>query len=65
MKKTAPKEIIKRVKAKHGSSSRMNVTFRLPIDLTEKFQKACKTNGVKPTHVIEELLIEFLGEQPE
>lgn len=61
MRKIDSKQIVERIKSKHGGSERENVTFRLRSDLVKKFKDQCKANKVKTTHVIEELMLEFIG----
>lgn len=62
MDKKAIKDALKRAKDRAEREVRSNYTFRLPGPLMKELQAKCKREGVKPTWVLEELIVEFLKE---
>lgn len=52
--------VVERIRARRIATSRKNVTFRLPLELIEKFRATCQRLEVEGTEVVETLVADFL-----
>lgn len=58
--KVSRNELVKAVKSKE-KPEKLNQTFRLDIKVYKAFQKACESDGVTPTAIIEEFMRSYIG----
>lgn len=61
LKRTSEK-IIQDIKRDKLPNEKKNYTFRINIELMEKFVNQCEKSGVKPTAVLTKLLKNFISE---
>jgi hypothetical protein len=61
LKRTSEK-IIQDIKRDKLPNEKKNYTFRINIELMDKFVNHCEKNGVKPTAVLTKLLKNFISE---
>lgn len=60
MKKTSPKELIKRIKDKAKSEEKANYTFRFTSTLMVDFKTKCEKNEVSMASILEEMIRDFV-----
>jgi predicted HicB family RNase H-like nuclease len=56
------KEVIKAIKAEQKNGETVNMTFRVPKALAEKFKAICDKQGVSSNKAVIKLLQEFMAD---
>jgi predicted HicB family RNase H-like nuclease len=56
------KEVIKAIKAEQKTEETVNLTFRIPKDLADRFKAICEKQGVSSNKAVIKLLQEFMAD---
>jgi predicted DNA binding CopG/RHH family protein len=54
------KALVKKLSEQEKTSTKVNITFRMPGPLIEGFKKTCKSQGLSANAVAEELFKQFI-----
>lgn len=58
-KKRTSKEVIQRIKERNAEEEKANYTFRLNMQMMERFKAKCQAEDVSMASVLEELISDF------